>query len=227
MDYDGKNFKQIKQTEQATDEISWSGSGEIVYTQHFIHNIDTVLQRKIMYTSSDGKETGTLYETAKIPTKTPIKENGIILDPWLSKDKKYIGYILNYRIPYIAKDGIERQKDRYRLVIKDLQVNKEKIIIDQKYEKYVGYGKLYGAYDINLIVYEEPGENQWTIYDLDKGKKETVIVKLEDIKLPATFDMRAISPDRSMETDDVFRYYNKKYGIERTKRSYLFNIFSK
>jgi hypothetical protein len=246
MDYDGKNFRQIKQAEQATDEISWSGSGEIVYTQDIRLNVDIILQRKIVYTSADGKETGTLYETAKIPTNDVAKGNERILDPWWSKDKRYLGFVLNYREsrPEEEKAKYGYFYDNYRLVVKDLKTQQNKLDILQNDVKYGEYTEFYGSFTGNKIAYME--NQQLVIVNLDSNKNQQIIIKNVDSNkderiyprdiitaLPIEYDLnsmysnKVISPDRSMDTDNVFRYYNKKYGTERVKRSYLFNIFSK
>lgn len=223
MDYDGKNFKQVKQTEQATDEISWSGSGEIVFP------ISTIMD--LHGFGVDGIYTLDVQSNNIREALSLKKGHELVYDPWLSKDKKFLGYIFYYRLPYVAKDGIEYSKDKYRLVIKDIQTNKDKLVLDQKYDKYSGYAKFYGAYDKNLIIYEEQGENKWTIYDLDKEKKEPVTGKLEDIKLQTILDMRTISPNRKMYAGagGVWTVDNKivlDFYI-KPKRSYLINIFWK
>ncbi len=250
MNYDGKNFRQIKQNEQATDEISWSGSGNIVYIQHFMQDVDNVLQSKIMYTSPDGKKTGTLYETAKIPTKSPIKENEIILDPWLSMDKRYLGFVLNYREsrPEEEKAKHGYYYDNYRLLVKDLKTQQNKVDILQRDVKYGEYNKFYGSFMENKIAYKE--NQQLIIVNLDSNKNQQMIIKTlssnkderiypRDIiaVLPIEYNLNSvysdtvISPERKMiaRAGGVWTIDNKVVSniYIKPKRSYLFNIFSK
>lgn len=248
MDYDGKNFKQIKQTEQATNEISWSSSGEIVYTQDIRLNVDIILQRKIIYTSVDGKETGMLYETAKIPTNDVVKGNERILDPWLSQDGRYLGFVLYYREPRPKEDEAKYgyYYDNYRLLTKDLKTQQNMLDILQKDVKYGEYTKFYGSFIGNKIAYKE--NQQLIIVNLDSKKNQQMIIKNLDSNkderiyprdiiavLPIEYNLNsiysdnAISPDRQMyaRAGGVWTVDNKvvsDFSI-KPKRSYLFNIF--
>lgn len=237
MDYDGKNFKQIKQTEQATDEISWSGSGNIVYTQDIRLNVDVILQRKIIYTSVDGKETGMLYETAKIPTNDVVKGNERILDPWLSKDKRYLGFVLNYREPRPEEEKAKYgyYYENYRMVVKDFNTQQNVFDFLQKDVKYSDYNEYFGSYGINSLLLKQ--NDELIEYNLETRKSRVTNIKWSGFytAVPSSYSCiigsRSYSPDHKMyaEAGGVWSADNKVVSnfYIKPKRSYLFNIFPK
>lgn len=221
MDYDGRNFKQIKQTEQATDEISWSGSREIVYTQLVMQDINTVLQSKILATSTDGNETGILFETAKIPTKESIKGTERILDPWLSKDKRYLGFVLNYREPKKTNEEdirLGRYYDNYELIVKDLRTQQTKIDILQRDVKSLRYREFYGAYNMSKVAYYnndileicDLGNNEIIKIDMLKFKQDGYLPSFSTWDLSGTY-LLGMKDKFDIEKRELIRQNNNWY----------------
>jgi hypothetical protein len=205
MDYDGNNFKQIKEIEKATNDISWSGSGDIVY---ILHEKSYEYRTKGIYSiSPDATNQQEIYGKDNLER---------MFDPWLSRDKQYLGFLF-------MKVG-----NIYGIKVIDLKNNKEQYRLIDDSKTLTEYRKsYYGAFYNNEIAYYL--NKKVGIYNLNSKKQITVEVNKADDKYVAmpNFDYGPISPDLRMTSDDVFRYYNKKYGAGRTKRSYLFNIFTK
>lgn len=214
MDYDGGSFKQIKKMEQVTNNISWSGNSDIVYITD-ITEFDQIMG--INLTNNE------ITEIYRATDKTRL------IDPWLSKDGKYIG-ILN-----------ENSSEDLILIVIDANSKKIVINIKDKYKLFSEYRKSYfGSFIDNKVAYYLA--NKVIVCDLDSKKEEEFDIKDENHTLGelSGYDYGPISPDRSMKAmvgsaigvagvgvvSNIDEREKISEVLERTKRSYLFNIFS-
>lgn len=202
MDYDGKNFKTVKET-KGIGRIMWPAQNVIVFSEekHGGAVIDGKVKNTIEGITYKINPDGTGFEKLWQWNEKSRYQDVV----WLTPDTKYLVTAKPTETGWIYS-------------IYDRKKNKIKKELPYK-------GRFYGSYKDSSIAIDD--YSHIVIINLD-----TLITKIFDSKekesfekLLAGFEYGSLSPDRSMTTDDVFIGYNKKYGIERTKRSYLFNIF--
>ena len=232
---DGSGFREIKKINKPTNEITWSGSGDIVFC----------LDNKITTINPDTSNDKELL----------IDKSTYVICPWLSFDKKYLGYISNT----IMKNGTE--KGECNLVIKDIKADKILVQEDLYDTKYNNRRVFYGSYNKDIIAYSmnsdmivksldtgeenqfELGVSSHTNYygwdgsgDYLNGDIYSINIKSNIIitNWDYTSHNQAVAPNREMGIESGvlgISIYNKNDDLQLkitpfSGKSYLFNIFA-
>lgn len=216
MDYDGGNFKVVKEIGKNNGTTSWSGTGAILFQQNEGDN-----KKALFKINPENGEQEKLFE----------HDNKMYVWPaWLSPDGRYL--IANYNL----SENVQHTLEQGILIVNPKQKEKlNKIVYSTKFD----ISEIYGSYNEDVFAYYESVRGNKSDYrtlvkyNVDSGKVEKVKIAKDVLpreeKLLIGFNMYSYSPDRSMYAEGT-RIWNESdklitdYHI-RDRRSYLINIW--